>query len=299
MNEFEALYRLGWRGQLFLVDDNFISNKRDALKLLPVLAEWQKARGYPFTLFTEATVNLARMDELMDVMIEAGFNAVYVGIETPQPQGVAQDEKTSEREEAGRAVSPQFGSPHPAQGDASHGGDSSWAWMMTTKSAFDAQIDFIQEAGIPLASVGLLTAIKGTDLYKRLKRENRLLDQSVGARTDSVVNLISVNIPLNFIPEMDPVKLAEGYRRVITTLYDPTLENYFKRCLTLLAHLKAVPHLLKPQSRNALFGAMMAIRRRLSPRQVPAYQQFMARVSKDHPRMLPEATSLAVQGVPL
>ena len=123
-----------------------------------------------------------------------------------------------------------------------------------------------------------------------------MLDQSVGARADSVVNLISVNVPLNFIPEMDPVKLAEGYRRVITTLYDPTLENYFKRCLTLLAHLKAVPHLLKPQSRNALFGAMMAIRRRLSPRQVPAYQQFMARVAKDHPRMLPEATSLAVQG---
>ena len=108
--------------------------------------------------------------------------------------------------------------------------------------------------------------------------------------------MISVNVPLNFIPEMDPVTLAEGYRRVITTLYDPTLENYFKRCLTLLTHLKAVPHLLKPHSRNALFGAMMAVRRRLSPRQVPAYQQFMARVAKDHPRMLPEATSLAVQG---
>ena len=295
VNEFEALYRLGWRGQLFLVDDNFISNKRDALKLLPVLAEWQKAHGYPFTLFTEATVNLARMDELMDVMIEAGFNAVYVGIETPNPKALLKMKKPQnvrKQEEHYLLNSVRIIQHKGMQvmGGFILGLDDD------DESVFDAQIDFIQEAGIPMATIGLLTAIKGTDLYERLKRENRLLDQSVGARADSVVNLMSVNVPLNFKPEMDPVTLAEGYRRVITTLYDPTLENYFKRCLTLLAHLKAVPHLLKPLSRNALFGAMMAVRRRLSAGQIPAYQQFMAKVAKDHPRMLPEAILLAAQG---
>ena len=85
VEEFEALYRLGWRGYLFLVDDNFIGNRRDALHLLPAIAEWQRAHGYPFRLFTEASVNLARMDSVMDAMIEAGFNGVFLGIETPNP----------------------------------------------------------------------------------------------------------------------------------------------------------------------------------------------------------------------
>ena len=76
-----------------LVDDNFIGNKRDALRLLPVIAEWQKARGYPFSLFTEASVNLARMDDLMDAMIEAGFNSVFLGIETPNPRALAKTRK--------------------------------------------------------------------------------------------------------------------------------------------------------------------------------------------------------------
>lgn len=295
VNEFEALYRLGWRGQLFLVDDNFISNKRDALKLLPVLAEWQKARGYPFTLFTEATVNLARMDELMDVMIEAGFNAVYVGIETPNPKALLkmkkpQNVRKQEEQYLLNSVRHIQRKGMQVMGGFILGLDDD------DESAFDAQIDFIQEAGIPMASVGLLTAIKGTDLYERLKRENRLLDQSVDARADSVVNLISVNVPLNFVPEMDPVKLAEGYRRVITTLYDSTLENYFKRCLTLFEHLKPMPHLMKPRNKNAMALAIIGMRRLLSANQIPTFTKFIAKVSKDHPRMLPEAISLAALG---
>ena len=102
VNEFEFLYQLGWRGLLFLVDDNFIGNKRDAMKLLPAIAEWQKARGYPFSLSTEASVNLARMDALMDAMIEAGFDTVFLGIETPNPKALLKTKKaqnTSKRED--------------------------------------------------------------------------------------------------------------------------------------------------------------------------------------------------------
>ena len=285
VNEFELLYRLGWRDQVFLVDDNFIGNKRDAMNLLPVLAEWQRARGYPFTLLTEASVNLARMGELMDAMIEAGFDTVFLGIETPNPKALLKTKKpqnVSKREEnylfnAVRKIQ-QKGMRVDGGFILGLDGDD--------EDVFDAQIDFIQEVGIPVAPIYLLTALKGTDMYNRLKSENRLLEVSIGGNATT----------LNFRPEMAPRILIEGYRRVTATLYDPTLENYFKRCLTLFEHLKPVPHLLKPRSKNAIYADLMGLRRQLSANQIPAYMNFIAKVSKDHPRMLPEAISLAALG---
>jgi len=285
VNEFESLYGLGWRGPLFLVDDNFIGNKRDALKLLPVVAEWQKARSYPFPLFTEATVNLARMDELMDAMIEAGFNSVFLGIETPNPKALIKMKKpqnVNKQEEHFllNAVRKIQHKGMQVQGGFILGLDDD------DEGVFDAQIDFIQEAGIPMAPIYMLGAVKGTNLYNRLKSENRLLDGPI--EIDATA--------LNFKPEMNPKTLVEGYQRVTTTIYDPTLENYFTRCLTLFEHLKPVPHLQKPKSKNALFLDLMGVRRRLSSKQLPAYNKFIAKVSKDHPRMLPEAIRLAAMG---
>ena len=294
VEELETLYRLGWRSHVFLVDDNFIGNKRDAMKLLPVIAEWQKERGYPFSLFTEASVNLARMNDLMDAMIEAGFNSVFLGIETPNPDALLKTRKpqnTSRRED-----NYLFNSVRRIQGKGMRvDGGFILGLDGDDEGAFDAQIDFIEEAGIPLAMVGLLTALKGTNLYDRLERENRIREASSGP-AHGVLNLTSVNVALNFEPEMDPETLLEGYRRVITTIYDPTLANYFRRCLTLLEHLKPVPHLLKPMSRNALYAAVMSVRHRLSARQLPAYTQFIAQVSREHPRLLPEAIRLATMG---
>ena len=147
-----------------------------------------------------------------------------------------------------------------------------------------------------MAMTGLLNALKGTDLYDRLQSENRLLEESSGTPTDFVLNLTGVNVALNFKPEMDFRTLIEGYRRVIATIYDPMLENYFKRCLTLFEHLEPVPHLLKPRSKNAIYADLMGVRGRLSANQVPAYMNFIAKVTKDHPRMLPEAIRLAALG---
>ena len=295
VEEFESLYRLGWRGQVFVVDDNFIANKRDAKRLLPVIAEWQKERGYPFTLFTEATVNMARMDKLLDGMVEAGFNSVFLGIETPNPEALRTMKKPQN-------ISKQDESYllHSVQTIQRKGMQVMGGFILglddDDESAFDAQIEFIQEAGIPIAPVGLLTAIRGTDLYARLERENRLLDQDF-AGDHAPINLVGVNVPLNFRPQMDPEILAEGYRRVITTIYDPTLKNFFKRCLTLFEHLEPVPHLLpKPLSKNALLGSMMFMRQRLSPKQVPVYMDFIGKVSKRHPCMLREAIRLTAMG---
>lgn len=179
IQEFDSLYQLGWRGQLFLVDDNFIGNKREAIKLLPVLADWQKTHGYPFALCTEASVNLAKMDKLMDLMIEAGFHTVFLGIETPNPKAFLKTKKmqnTSKREEdfLFNAVRKIQHKGMQVQGGFILGLDDD------DENVFDTQIDFIQEVGIPAAPIYMLTALKGTDMYSRLKSENRLLDVPIG-----------------------------------------------------------------------------------------------------------------------
>ncbi len=285
VDEFDLLYRLGWRGQVFLVDDNFIGNKREAMKLLPVLSEWQKARGYPFTLCTEASVNLARMDALMEAMVEAGFDTVFLGIETPNPKALIKTKKnqnTSKREEnfLFNAVRKIQQKGMQVQGGFILGLDGD------EESVFDAQIEFIRDAGIPVAPIYLLTALKGTDMYNRLDSEGRLLKVPIGTNA----------MALNFRTELDPGVLIGGYRYVTTTLYDPTLKNYLDRCLTLLEHLKPVPHLLKPKSVNSNFAEMMGVRAQLSAEQIPVYAKFIARVSRDYPRMLPKAIRLAALG---
>ena len=93
IDELSLLCRLGWRGPVFLVDDNFIGNKRDATRLLPTVAEWQKARGFPFRFYTESSVNLAELEPLMEAMVEAGFNMTFLGIETPNPEVLLKTKK--------------------------------------------------------------------------------------------------------------------------------------------------------------------------------------------------------------
>ena len=160
VEELDSLYRLGWRGSVFLVDDNFIGNKREAMKLLPVIAEWQKARGYPFALHTEASVNLARMGKLMDAMVEAGFDTVFLGIETPNPKALLKTKKpqnTNKRDDNHlfNAVRRIQGKGIQVQGGFILGLDGD------DEGVFDAQIEFIREAGIPVAPIYLLTALEG------------------------------------------------------------------------------------------------------------------------------------------
>ena len=285
VTEFDSLRKLGWKGPLFLVDDNFIGNKREAMNLLPVIAEWQKAHGYPFSLSTEASVNLAHLDELMDAMVEAGFDTVFLGIETPNPKALIKTKKpqnTSRKEEdfLFHAVRKIQRKGMQVQGGFILGLDSD------DEGVFDAQIEFIQQAGIPVAPIYLLTALRGTDMYERLRAEDRLLDKAIGTNA----------MTLNFKSELDPRTLLDGYRRVTATLYDPTLENYFQRCLAMFEHLKAVPHLRKPMGASAAVVAAMRVRRQLAKNQIPAFSRFIAQVSRNHPRMLSTALGLAGLG---
>jgi radical SAM superfamily enzyme YgiQ (UPF0313 family) len=232
INELENLYTHGWRGAVFFVDDNFIGNKRNLKEeVLPAIAEWMAKRKYPFTFFTQASVNLADDEELMGLMVKAGFNTVFVGIETPDEEGLAECGKVQNKNRnlvACVKKIQQFGLQ--VQGGFIVGFDSD------TLTIFERQIRFIQNSGIVTAMVGLLNAVRGTKLYQRLHRENRLVTEASGDNTDCSIN---------FIPRMQYAALMEGYRRIVHTIYAPDqfyarvkrfLENY-KPAQTGLGHL--------------------------------------------------------------
>ena len=297
VSEFEALYQTGWRGAVFVVDDNFIGNQRKVMELLPELARWQKERGYPFALLTEATVNLARKEKLMDAMMEAGFEWVFLGIETPNPEALRKMKKTqnTSRRHDDYLLSAVRAIQH--RGLAVSGG-----FILGVdgdgEESFDAQIDFIMEAGIPAAFVSPLTVLKGTDLHARMKREGRMLDvQSNG---------LNGSIELNFKPEMDPAVLLQGYRRVLKTLYDPTQVNYYERCLTMIRHTRANPYLGRPthfagramEERWTTVASMAArvLYRMLCSKKGPAFVKFLVRVVRQDLRLIPEAFTLAAMG---
>jgi radical SAM superfamily enzyme YgiQ (UPF0313 family) len=223
VDELEALYRRGWRGSLFIVDDNFIGNKKKLkAETLPAMIEWSKRRKYPFFFFTEASINLADDDELMELMAEAGFNRVFIGIETPNEASLVECNKQQNRNrDLAAAVKKIQNHGFEVQGGFILGFDSD------PVSIFRKQINFIQKTGIATAMVGLLNAPNGTKLFDRLKKENRLLKDFTGDNTD---------FSINFIPKMKYETLVAGYKNVLDTIYSP--RHYYERVVTFLKEYK-------------------------------------------------------------
>jgi len=287
--EFSLLYDLGWRGSLFLVDDNFIGNRRDALRLLRALIAWQRERNYPFNLYTEASMNLVEHEELMDAMIQAGFTSVFVGIETPTPAALL---ATKKRQNV-RKDDPDY-PLHAVQTLQEKGFEVMGGFILgldgDTPDAFDTHIGFIQQAAIPMAMEGLLTVLKGTDLHYRMEREGRLRGDTTGNNLDT---------QLNFVPEMPEAVLKAGYKRVLNTIYDQRLANYFARCWTLLQNLdrsQAPKPMHTPLRLTEMMRFTLASTKQLVSTQGPAYLQFLSRVIMRHPDMLWEAFELAAKG---
>ena len=220
--ELDALYRLGWRGQVFFADDNFIVNKSYLqTQLLPALIKWQKdKRRIPFN--TQASVNLADDEPLMEMMVEAGFDAVFIGIETPDEESLAEcNKKQNKNRDLVESVKRIQRAGLQVQGGFIVGFDSD------KRSIFQQQIDFIQKSGIVTAMVGLLQAPAGTKLYKRLKQEGRLIGHISGDNVDGTTNII---------PRMDLAALCEGYRDIMRHIYSPKL--YYQRIKTFLRDYK-------------------------------------------------------------
>ncbi len=219
MREVDHVYNTGFRGSLFIVDDNFVGNKSKAKKLLPRLAAWQRAHRYPFSLSTEASITLAQDEELLDLMVAAGFTMVFIGIETPDAKTLAMTHKTQNlREDVLSSVARIQKKGIEVSGGFIVGFDGE------TEDIFERQKEFIQKAGIPTAMVGLLIALPHTQLYRRLKQEGRILSETHGNNTH--------DFDLNFIPQMPKQKLLRGYKWLLNQVYAP--RNYFERSLTLI-----------------------------------------------------------------
>lgn len=214
--ELDALYYTGWRGPVFFVDDNFIGNKTKLKKeILPAITWWMEKRKNPFYLNTEASINLADDDELMNQMVKAGFEAVFIGIESPNEESLVECNKTQNRNRdliSSIKKIQHFGLE--VQGGFIVGFDND------PPSIFEKLTGFIQESGIVTAMVGLLNAPKGTKLEKRLIAEGRMLKDFTGNNTD---------FSINFVPRMDSKILLEGYQKILEKIYSP--KYYYERVM--------------------------------------------------------------------
>jgi radical SAM superfamily enzyme YgiQ (UPF0313 family) len=214
IGEMDQLRRLGWRGHVFFVDDNFIGNKSKLkAQILPGLIEWMARFGHPFTLSTEASLNLSDDEELMQLMVRAGFESVFVGIESPNESSLLECRKIPNKDRD------LLGSIHAIQrsGIQVFGGFI-LGFDNDPPSIFSSLIAFIRDSGIVTAMVGILNAPRGTRLHQRMAKEGRLLSSFTGDNTDCSIN---------FIPKMNTEDLLDGYKKVVETIYSP--KEYYTR----------------------------------------------------------------------
>lgn len=223
LNELNALYERGWRGSVFFVDDNFIGNKiKIKEEILPAMIKWMTDRDYPFTLNTQISINLADDKELMELMVKAGFNTVFIGIESPNEESLKECGKF---QNINRNLLESIRIIH------NHGLQVQAGFILgfdkDTPSIFNRMILFIQRSGVLTAMVGLLQAAPKTRLWERLKKEKRLIAQPTGDNTDCTIN---------FLPKMNSHSLISGYKRVINHIYSP--KNYYQRLINFLREYK-------------------------------------------------------------
>ena len=219
--ELEELRCLGAQGPLFFVDDNFIGNRREVAKLLPRIAAWQRAHGHPFDLYTEASLDLATEPSLVDEMVAAGFSAVFIGIETPSAAALeGAGKRQNLRLDVEQAVLQLTNAGLEVFAGFILGFDSD------SESIFDQQIEFVSRLPVPRAMVGLLTALPGTALWRRLDREGRLRRQTSGDQFERP----------NFETALSEQALLAGYRRVLSTLYSD--QAYYDRCAQYISRVR-------------------------------------------------------------
>jgi radical SAM superfamily enzyme YgiQ (UPF0313 family) len=244
INELDALYNLNWRGPVLIVDDNFIGNKNQIkYDLLPAMKNWMQNHKYPFVFNTETSINLADDEELMSLMVKAGFVATFVGIETPDQNSLEECNKNQNKNrDMLQSIKKMQHAGLEVSGGFIVGFDSD------TPAVFQQQIDFIQQSGIVSAMVGLLNAPKNTSLYKRLEAENRLTVQATGNNTDS---------SMNFVPKMNFHELLAGYQKIIQNIY--ATKPYYKRIRRFFLNYKRAHSGQKSFSYSYLKGFIKSI----------------------------------------
>ena len=279
--ELDALIDAGWNKQIFFVDDNFIGNKRHLkTELLPSLIEWQSRKKRRFRFHTETSINLADDDNLMQMMVDAGFHEVFIGIETPNDDSLVECKKM---QNANRDMLADVKHIQHAglqvQGGFIVGFDSD------TESVFQKQIDFIQNSGIVTAMVGLLQAPPGTRLYERMKQQGRLLGLSSGDNVDGSTNIV---------PKMNLDVLKQGYRHVLENIYSP--KQYYGRMKTFLKDYR--PPTVRARLTREDLGAFMrsVLRLGVIGRERVCYWKLLIWTVVRRPRLFHTAVTLAIYG---
>jgi radical SAM superfamily enzyme YgiQ (UPF0313 family) len=241
IGELEALFRLGWRKEIFIVDDNFIGNHKAALELARELERWQRRNRYPFGFFTEASMDLALRPELLDAMVRANFTRVFIGIETPSTESLKESKKFQNlRRDALECIRFIQGKGLWVMGGFIVGFDSDRA------DIFDRQIEFIERAAIPWAMAGVLQAPPMTPLFDRMQREGRLVPVQDGP-------VYSNFTPPNFRTVMPLPELLDGFRRMLRRLYDP--RGFYERALDSLERWQ-----VRPEQRPPAFSFLYLLR---------------------------------------
>ncbi|HEX4039093.1 MAG TPA: B12-binding domain-containing radical SAM protein [Acidobacteriaceae bacterium] len=277
--EFDQLYSIGWRGSVFVVDDNFIGNKVRVRDLLAALAAWQRERRYPFRLITEASLNLSDDPDLLQAMKDAGFASVFLGIETPDAASLAATQKhQNTRRDLLESIATiqQYGIE--VMGGFILGFDTD------RDDIFDRLVEFIQKSAIPVAMVGLLQAMPGTQLHRRLTREGRILHAGGGNNT---------GCEINFLPRMNPHLLVEGYRSVLRRIY--SREAYYARVRAYLQRCR--PHYQARISfANVRAFALSILRQGVLGRARLSYWKFLILAATRYRRSFGAAMTMAVMG---
>ena len=280
ISELDPIYDAGWRGNIFFVDDNFIGNKRYLkTQLLPALIEWRKdKKGCVF--FTEASINLADDPELLDMMTMAGFDCVFIGIESPDEGSLAECQKTQNKN---RDLLKDVKTIHRAgiqvMGGFIVGFDSD------TPSIFQRQIDFIQKSGIVTAMVGILQAAPGTRLFERLQMENRVMQTFSGDNVDGTTNII---------PKMGLDRLLDGYRSIMKQIYSP--HNFYRRVRNFMNEFKAPNVTIPIDFHRFLAFFRSGLRLGILGRERFQFWNLLLWTLFRKPALLPLAVTLAIYG---
>lgn len=278
--ELETIRQTGWRGSIFIVDDNFIGNRVEVRKLLPALGKWQSQHGHPFSFFTEASVDLAN-DNLRDIrqgMIAAGFEEVFCGVESTNPEVLAEMDKGQNRGDLGQKVRilQQAGLEVTAGFIVGNDADQT--------TVFEDLFQFIQDNGIVIPMPGLLTALSGTALYRRLKAAGRLRTESSGNNTHW--------FQLNFEPKIEERVLIEGYVDLLERLFSP--QNYYQRC-RVLRERRGSYHRSTRLNRAGVLATMRIHYRNVIKRPDWEFTKFVLGTMLTAPTELPGAITQAVK----
>jgi radical SAM superfamily enzyme YgiQ (UPF0313 family) len=242
LRELQTLYDLGYRGHVDLVDDNFIGNKKLVKQFLPQLKTWMTERKWPFEFTTEASINLADDEELMRLMQEVGFFAIFVGIESPDEATLIHMQK---RQNTHRSIAESVHKIYR------HGMFVNAGFILgfdtEPGSVSRALIECIEATAIPVNMAGLLFALPTTQLARRLAKEGRL-HENFDVQPDGVGDQCTAG--LNFTTCRPRADILKDYLAVVENIYAP--EAFFERVRRTVAEMDSSKRHFRPSFRHQM-----------------------------------------------